>query len=148
MAKGDFVAFKTMSEMEQALSSFPGTEETGIFAILRAVRPSPDIGELNVVREPFRFKKILQDFGLLRIKAKVNVNREEFIMNGDPFASFLKEVEERQAILSSRDSHQYSVPFLDQTITVDRFSHQAPNLFFPVSHNPKPYIVQSAESIA
>jgi hypothetical protein len=123
MTEGDLVTFETMGKMEQTFSSFPGTKETGVFAILRAVRPSPDIGELNVVRVPFRFKKILQDFGLPRIKAKVNVNREEFIMNGNSFAPFMEEVEERKAILSSRDPYQNAVSFLDQTITVNRFSH-------------------------
>jgi len=61
MTEGDFVTFETMGEMEQAFSSFPGTEETGVFSILRTVRPYPDIRELNVIRESFHFKKILQD---------------------------------------------------------------------------------------
>ena len=41
---------------------------------------------------------------------------------------------ERQAVLSSGDSHQNSISALDQPVTVDCFSHQASNLFFPVGH--------------
>jgi len=37
--------------------------------------PSPDIGELYVIWEPFCLKEILQDLGPIRIKTKVNVNR-------------------------------------------------------------------------
>jgi hypothetical protein len=53
MAKGNLVTFETMSKMEETFSPFPGTEETGVFPILGAIRSPPDIGELDVVREPF-----------------------------------------------------------------------------------------------
>jgi len=135
MTEGDFVTFETMGEMEQAFSSFPGTEETGVFSILRTVRPYPDIRELNVIRESFHFKKILQDFGSIRVKAKVNVNWKKFVMDGNSLAPFMEEVEKRQAIFSSRDPYQNAVSLLDQTITMDRFPHQTPDLFFPVSHD-------------
>jgi hypothetical protein len=59
MSQGDLVAFETMGKAKKIFSSLPGTEETRIFSILSAVRPHPDIGELNVIREPFRFKEIL-----------------------------------------------------------------------------------------
>jgi hypothetical protein len=78
------------------------------------------------------------------VKAKVDINWEEIVMNENPFASLMEEVKERQAVLSSRDPHQDSVSSLDQPITVDGFPHQAPNLFFPVRHNPKPRMAQSA----
>jgi hypothetical protein len=59
MAEGDLVTFETMGEMEQTFSPFPRAEEAGIFPILRTIRPSPDIGELDVVRKPFCFKIFL-----------------------------------------------------------------------------------------
>jgi hypothetical protein len=89
MAEGDLVTFEPVSEMKQALPPLPGAKETGVFSIFRAVRPSPDIGEFNVVRKPFRFKKVLQDFGSPGIKAEVNINWEEFIVNGNPSASLM-----------------------------------------------------------
>jgi hypothetical protein len=55
-------------------------------------------------------------------------------MNGNSLAPFMEEVKKCQAILSSRDSDQNSVSFFDETIMVDRLSHQATNFFFPVSH--------------
>jgi hypothetical protein len=76
-----------------------------------------------MVREPFRFKKVLQDFASPGIKPKVNVSREEFVMNGDSSASFVEEVKESEAILSSGDSYQNSVSLLDQSVTVDCFPH-------------------------
>jgi hypothetical protein len=134
MAQGDLVAFETMSKMEEAFSPFPGTEETGVFPILCTVRFSPDIGELDVVRESFCFEKIPQDLGPPGAKAEVNVSRHEFVMDGDTSASFMEKVEQCQAILSAGNPHQNAVSLLDQTITVDRFSHQTSNLFLPVSH--------------
>ena len=74
MAECDLVTFETMGEMEQALSPFPGAEEAGILPILRTVRPSPDIGELDVIRKPFFLKNCFQDFGSVGIKTEVNVN--------------------------------------------------------------------------
>ncbi len=64
MAKGDLVTFETMGKMKQAFSPLPGTEKTRVFSILRAIRPSPDIREFNVIRESFRSKKILLEFRL------------------------------------------------------------------------------------
>jgi hypothetical protein len=75
MTQGDLVTFETMGKTEKTFPSFPGTEETGIFSILRAIRLNPNLGELNVVREPFYFKEILQDLTLPGIKTEVNVNR-------------------------------------------------------------------------
>jgi hypothetical protein len=93
MSEGNLVTFETMSEAEQMLSSFPGAEETGVFSILRTVRPSSDIRELDVVREPSPFKKILQDFGLPRMKAEVNINGKKFVMDRDSLASFMEKCE-------------------------------------------------------
>ena len=123
MAEGNLIAFETMSEMKEAFSPFPGTKETWIFSILCAVCPSPDIGELNVVRKTFHFKKILENLGSAGTKAQVNVNRYEFVMNGDSFTPFMEKVEKGQAILSAGDPHQDSVSLLQQTIAVDCFSH-------------------------
>jgi hypothetical protein len=94
MAECDLVTFETMGEMKQAFSPLPGAKETGVFSILRAVRPYSDISEFNVVSKPFHFKKSLQNFGLPGIKAKVNVNRHEFVMGGDSFASLMEEMKE------------------------------------------------------
>jgi hypothetical protein len=80
--------------MKQALSPFPGAKETRVLSILGTVRPYSDIGEFNVVRWPFRFKKAFQDFSSSRFKTKVNINREELVMDGDSFASFVEEVKE------------------------------------------------------
>jgi hypothetical protein len=63
VTQGDLVTFEPVGNMEKTFSSFPGAKETRIFSILSAIRLNPDIGELNVVREPFCFKKILQDLG-------------------------------------------------------------------------------------
>jgi hypothetical protein len=93
MSEGDLVTFETMSETEQLLSSFPGTEEAGVFSILGTVRPSSDIRELDVVREPFPFKKILQDLGLPRMKTEVNINGKKFVMDRDSLASFVQKGE-------------------------------------------------------
>src|SRR5512139_2468046 len=123
MAEGNLVAFETMSKMKEAFSPFPGTKETGIFSILCTVRLSPNIGELDMVREPFRFKKILQNFYSPGIKAEVNVNWHEFVTGGNSFAPFMEKVEKSQAILSAGDPHQDSVSLLQQTIAVDCFSH-------------------------
>jgi hypothetical protein len=92
MAKSDLITFETMGKMKEVFSPFPGAEETRVFTILSAVRFSPDIGELNMVREPFGFKIFLQDFRSIRIKAKINVNWEEFIASRNSFASFVEEV--------------------------------------------------------
>lgn len=90
MPQGDLVALKAVGEIKQAFSPFPGAKKTGVFPILRAVRPPPDIGELDVVGESFCFKKIPQEVGLPGIKAKVDVNRHDFIMDGDAFASLME----------------------------------------------------------
>jgi hypothetical protein len=123
MAKGNLVAFETMSEMKEAFSPFPGTKETWIFSILRAVRPSPDIRELDVVRKTFCFKIILQDFCPPRTETQVNINWHELVMDRDSFTPFTEKVEKSQAILSAGDPHQDSVSLLQQTIVVDCFSH-------------------------
>jgi hypothetical protein len=102
-----------MGEMKEAFSPFPGAEKTGVFMILGAVRPPPNICEFDMVREPFCFKIFLQDFGSTRIKTEVNVNWEELVMNGDSPASFVEEVKERQAIFPSGDPYQKPVPLLD-----------------------------------
>jgi hypothetical protein len=94
VAQGDLVTFEPMGKMEKTFSSFPGTEETRIFSILSAIRLNPDIGKLNVVREPFCFKEILQDLGPARIKTKINVNRQKFVMDGNPLTPLMEEVEE------------------------------------------------------
>jgi hypothetical protein len=90
----DLVTFEPMGKMEKTFSSFPGAEETRIFSILSAIRLHPDIGELNVVREPLCFKEILQDLGPARIKTKVNVNRQKFIVDGNSLTPLMEEVEE------------------------------------------------------
>jgi hypothetical protein len=74
MSEGDLITFEAMGEMEQALSPFPGTEEARIFSIFRTIRPSPDIGELDVIRKPFCSKIFLEDFGSVGIKTEVNIN--------------------------------------------------------------------------
>jgi hypothetical protein len=93
MSKGDLVTFEMMSKMEKTFSSLPRAEEAGIFSILLAVRSSPDISKLDMVRKSFGFEKIPQDFSPSRIKAKIDKNRKEFVMDGDSFTSFVKEVE-------------------------------------------------------
>jgi hypothetical protein len=90
MAKGDLITFETMGKMKEVFSPFPRAEETGVFTILSAVRFSPDIGELNIVREPFGFKIFLQDFRSIRIKAEINVNRKKIIMDRDSFTPFME----------------------------------------------------------
>jgi hypothetical protein len=123
MAEGDLVTFETMGEMKEAFSPFPGTKETWIFSILRAVRFSPDISELNMVRKLLCSKIFLQNFCPPRTEAQVNVNWHEFVINGDSFTPFMEKVEKSQAILSTGDPHQDSVSLLQQTIMVDCFSH-------------------------
>ena len=134
MTEGDFVTFKTIGDMEEAFSPFPGAEKTRVFPILGAVRFPPNIGELDMVRELFCFKKIPQSVRLPRTEAQVDVNRHEFVSDGNALASFMEKVEQCQAILTTGDPHQNAVPLLDQTVTVDRLSHQASNLFLPISH--------------
>jgi len=134
MAKGNLVALETMSKMKEAFPPVPGAEEAWVLPILGAIRSPPDIGELDMVREPHVFKKLLQDASPPGIEAEVNVNRHEFVMDGDAFAPLIEKVEQGQAILSAGNPHQNAVSPLDQTITVDRFSHQASDLFLPISH--------------
>jgi hypothetical protein len=109
--------------MEDPLSPFPGAEETGIFPILRAICSFSYIGEFNVIRETLCFKKILQDFCPFGVKTGVDVNRNQFVINGNTLPALLKEVEKREAIFSSGDPHYDPIPVLDQPITVDRLSH-------------------------
>jgi hypothetical protein len=123
MSQGDLVASETVGKAKKTFSSLPGTEEARIFSILSAIGPHPDIGELHVKSEPFCFKEILQDLGPIGIKAKVNVNRQKFVMDGDAFASLMEKVKKREAVLPSGDPDQYAIPLLDQTVAVDRFSH-------------------------
>jgi hypothetical protein len=94
MTEGDLVTFETMSDMEEALSPFPGTEKTGVFSILRAIRPCSDIGKLDVVGKPSCLKKISQSIGFLGGKAEIDVDRHEFIMDGDPLASLMEKVKQ------------------------------------------------------
>jgi hypothetical protein len=54
-----------------------------------------------VIRKAMCFKIAFQDFGLARIKAKVDVNRYQFIMDRNSFFSFVEEVEKGEAILSA-----------------------------------------------
>jgi hypothetical protein len=94
MPQRDLVAFETMGKTEKTFPSFPGTEKTRIFSILRAIRLHPDIRELDVPRESSCLKEIPQDLTLGRIKTEVNVNRQEFVMDGNSPASLMKEMEE------------------------------------------------------
>jgi hypothetical protein len=137
VAEGNLVTFETMGKMEKTFSPFPGAEEARVFSILRAVRPSSDIGEFDMVTEPFGLKKLLQGFCSPRIKAEVNIGREKVVMDWNSFTPFVEEVEERQAILPSGDSNKNPIAILNQAITVDCLSHQTPNLFFPIGHNLK-----------
>jgi hypothetical protein len=109
--------------MEEPLSPLPRTEETGVLSILRAIRLSSDVGELDVIGEVLGFKKTLQDFSLFRVKTQVDVNRDQLITDGNSIPSLVKETEECEAILSSRDPHQDPVSILDQPIAMDRLSH-------------------------
>lgn len=53
-------------------------------------------------------------------------------MDGNSFSALIEKVKKREAILSSRNSNDDPISILDQTKTVDRLSHQTPNLFFQV----------------
>jgi len=135
MTESDLVAFETMGKMEQTFPSLPGTEKARVFPILRTVRPSPDMGEFDMVREASHCKKILQDFCPSGTKTEVNINRHQLVTDRNSFASLMEEVEERKAIFPSGDSNKNSIAILDQAIAMDRFPHQTSNLFFPVRHN-------------
>lgn len=69
------------------------------------------------------------------MKTQVDVNRDQFVTNGDSFSPLVKEREHGQAVLTSGNRNKDTVPILDQTIAVDRFSHQAADFFFPIDHN-------------
>jgi hypothetical protein len=92
-------------QLKKPLSPLPRTEETGIFPILRTVRLSSNIGEFDMIGETLPFKIILQDFGFSRTKTEVDVNGDQFVMDGNPFQTLFQEVKQGEAILSSRNAN-------------------------------------------
>jgi len=94
MTQGDLVALEAMGKTEKPFPPFPGTEETRIFSILRAIRSPPDIRELDVTRQSSGLKETPQDLPLGRVKTEVDVNRQEFVMDGNSPASLMEEMEE------------------------------------------------------
>jgi hypothetical protein len=105
VSKGDLVTFQLLGQTEEPLSPLPRAEETGILSIFRAICSSPNLGEFDVIGEVLGFKKTLQDFSMSRVKTQVDMNRDQFIIDGYPIPSFLKEAEERKAILPPGDPY-------------------------------------------
>ena len=70
VSKGDLVTFQLVGQTEEPLSPLPRAEETGILSIFRAICPSSDVCELDVIGEVLGFKKILQDLSSLASKPK------------------------------------------------------------------------------
>jgi len=94
MTESDLVTFKTMSNMEEPFSPFPGAEKARVFSILGAIRPPPNISELDVIGKLPCLKKISQGFGFLGAKAEIDVDWHEFVMDGDPLASLMEKVKQ------------------------------------------------------
>jgi hypothetical protein len=105
MSQGDLIAFQTVGQMKDKLSPFPGAEEAGILSIFRTICLRPNVCKLDVVGETFCFKKIFQGVGPFVVETQVNVNWNQFVMDGNMFSPLVKEVEKCEAILPSRDSY-------------------------------------------
>jgi hypothetical protein len=94
VSKGDLVTFQLVGQTEEPLSPLPRAEETGVLSIFRAICFSSNLGEFDVIREVLGFKKVFQDFSSVGVETQVDVNRDQFIIDGYSISSFLKEAEE------------------------------------------------------
>jgi hypothetical protein len=94
MTEGDLVTFETVGDMEEALSPFPGAQETGVFSVLGAICSPPNVGELDMIWKLFCLKKISESVGFPGVEAEIDVDRHELIMNGDALAPLMEKVEQ------------------------------------------------------
>ena len=84
MPECDFVASQFTGDVKYFFSSHPGAQETGIFTIIRAVRPNAIIRMHYPQGQTDGFDPLMEVIGKSVGKAGIDIDRKQLIANGYP----------------------------------------------------------------